>query len=72
MAKKFDRIPEDNGAILDNTIIVCMSCAGGYHHGGQTDWPLVLVGGMANNLRMGRYIEYPKYRETEHRTMANL
>ena len=50
MAKKFDRIPEDNGAILDNT----------------------LVGGMANNLRMGRYIEYPKYRETEHRTMANL
>ena len=27
---------------------------------------------MANKLRMGRYIEYPKYREKGHRTIANL
>lgn len=72
MAKKFERIPEGNGTMLDNTIIVYMSCAGGDHHGGQTDWPFVLVGGMANKLKMGRYIEYPKYRETGHRTIANL
>jgi len=49
-----------------------MSCAGGDHHGGQTDWRFVLVGGMANKLRMGRYIEYPKYRETGHSTITDL
>jgi|TARA_B110000196_G_C20953085_1_gene570277 hypothetical protein len=27
---------------------------------------------MANKLKMGRYIEYPKYREEGHRTIANL
>lgn len=72
MAKKFDRIPEGNGTMLDNTTIVYMSCAGGDHHGGQADWPFVLVGGMANKLKMGRYIEYPKYREQGHRTIGNL
>ncbi len=44
----------------------------GDHHGGQSDWPFLLLGGMANKLKMGRYIEYPKYREGGHRTIANL
>jgi hypothetical protein len=65
-------IPEGNGTMLDNTLIVYMSCNGGDHHGGQADWPFVLVGGMANKLKMGRYLEYPKYQEKGHRTIANL
>ena len=72
MAAKFDRIPEGNGTMLDDTIIVYMSCNGGDYHGGQADWPFVLVGGMADKLRVGRYIEYPKYRATCHRTIGNL
>lgn len=72
MAQKLDRVPEGNGTMLDNTLIVYMSCNGGDHHGGQADWLFVLVGGMANKLKMGRYIEYPKYREEGHRTIANL
>lgn len=72
MAEKLDRIPEGNATMLDNTLIVYMSCNGGDHHGGQADWPFILVGGMADKLNMGRYIEYPKYRETGHRTIANL
>ncbi|MDB4491430.1 DUF1552 domain-containing protein [bacterium] len=72
MAQKLDRVPEGNGTMLDNTLIVYMSCNGGDHHGGQADWPFVLLGGMANKLNMGRYIEYPKHRETGHRTIANL
>jgi hypothetical protein len=72
MAKKLDRIPEGNGTMLDNTMIVYMSCNGGDHHGGQADWPFVLLGGMANKLKMGRYIEYPKYQEKGHRTIGNL
>ncbi|MDG2224110.1 MAG: DUF1552 domain-containing protein, partial [Rubripirellula sp.] len=72
MAAKFASIPEGNGTMLDNTMIVYLSCAGGDHHGGQTDWPFVLVGGMANQLSMGRYLEYPKYQEHGHRTIGNL
>ncbi|MFT5468269.1 MAG: hypothetical protein ACI8UO_003378 [Verrucomicrobiales bacterium] len=72
MAKKLDSIPEGNGSMLDNTLIVYMACSGGDHHGGMADWPFVLLGGMAGNLKMGRYIEYPKYREGGHRTIANL
>lgn len=72
MARKLESVPEGNGTMLDNTLIVYMSCNGGDHHGGQADWPFVLVGGLANKLKMGRYIEYPKYREQGHRTIANL
>jgi hypothetical protein len=72
MAKKLERIPEGNGTMLDNTTIVYMSCYGGDHHASLTEWPFILVGGMANKLRMGRYIEYPKYGEAGHRTIANL
>lgn len=72
MAKKLERIPEGNGNMLDNTLIVYMSCMGGGHHGPVSDWPFVLIGGMADKLKMGRYIEYPKYREEGHRTIANL
>lgn len=72
MAKKLERIPEGDGNMLDNTLIVYMSCAGGGHHGPVSDWPFVLIGGMADKLKMGRYIEYPNYREEGHRTIANL
>ncbi|MDH3585001.1 MAG: DUF1552 domain-containing protein, partial [Phycisphaerae bacterium] len=72
MAKKLQRIPEGDGNMLDNTLIVYMSCMGGGHHGPVSDWPFVLIGGMADKLKMGRYIEYPKYREKGHRTIANL
>ncbi|PHS03068.1 MAG: hypothetical protein COA78_19270 [Blastopirellula sp.] len=72
MAKKFKSIPEGNGTMLDNTTIVYMSCAGGSHHAGQTDWPFILVGGMQDKLKTGRYIQYPSYQKQGHRTIANL
>ncbi|MGZ0169765.1 MAG: DUF1552 domain-containing protein [Planctomycetales bacterium] len=72
MAKHLKTIPEGNGTMLDNTMIVYTSCAGGQHHDGQKDWPFVLVGGMSNRLKSGRYIQYPSYQNTGHRTIANL
>jgi hypothetical protein len=71
-AKHLKTIPEGNGTMLDNTMIVYTSCAGGQHHDGQKDWPFVLVGGMSNRLKSGRYIQYPSYQNTGHRTIANL
>ncbi len=70
MASKFEAIREGDGTMLDNTLIVYLSCAGGKHHGGNTDWPVVLVGGMANKLNMGRYIAYPSYTQAGHRPLS--
>ena len=72
MAKKFAAIPEGNGTMLDNTMIVYTSCSSGDHHCAGHDWPFVLLGGMNNKLRAGRYIEYPKYGAKGHRTVGNL
>lgn len=72
MAKKFDSIPEGDGSMLDNTMIVYMSCSSGDHHCPGYDWPFVLLGGMGKKLKMGRYIEYPKYGDKGHRTVGNL
>ena len=72
MAKRFDALPEGNGTMLDNTLIVYLSCAGGKHHGGNTDWPAVLVGGCNKTLNMGRYLQYPSYQTAGHKTIANL
>ena len=72
MAKKFDSIPEGNGTMLDNTLIIYMSCSSGDHHCSGYDWPFVLLGGMNNKLKTGRYIEYPKYGDKGHRTVGNF
>ncbi|MBT4693387.1 MAG: DUF1552 domain-containing protein [Planctomycetaceae bacterium] len=72
MAKKFASIPEGNGSMLDNTMIVYMSCSSGDHHCAGHDWPFILLGGMGKKLRSGRYLEFPKYGMKGHRTVGNL
>jgi hypothetical protein len=72
MAKQLKAVPEGNGTMLDNTMIVYLSCAGGQHHDGQRDWPFVLVGGINRKLKTGRYIQYPSYQNPGHRTIGNL
>lgn len=72
MAESFQRIPEGNGTMLDNTLIVYLSCAGGKHHGGNTDWPVILIGGCGNQLNMGQYLQFPSYKKVNHKTLGNL
>ena len=72
MAQTFERIPEGNGTMLDNTLIVYLSCAGGKHHGGNTDWPAILLGGCGDKLKMGQYLQYPSYKNAGHKTLGNL
>ncbi|MCH2183231.1 MAG: DUF1552 domain-containing protein [Mariniblastus sp.] len=72
MADQLDRIPEGDGTMLDNTLIVYLSCSSGDHHCEGYDWPFVLLGGLGERLKMGRYIEYPKYGAPGHRTVGNL
>jgi hypothetical protein len=72
MAETFQRIPEGDGTMLDNTLIIYLSCAGGKHHGGNTDWPALLLGGSGGSLKMGQYLQYPSYKSAGHRTLGNL
>jgi hypothetical protein len=56
LADKLDAIPEDNGTLLDNTMILMVSeiSHGGHGH---DRWPVVIVGG-GNRLRTGRYFNF--------------
>ena len=73
LAKRLDAIPEGDGTMLDNTLIVWMSDSGEAHHGFCNEWPMVLVGNLGGRLKTaGRFLQYPKYQAAGHRTIANF
>lgn len=73
LAKRLDSIPEGDGTMLDNTLIVYLSDSGESHHPSLYEWPVVLLGNLGGRLKTsGRYLEFPRYQAPEHRTMANL
>jgi hypothetical protein len=61
LAKQLAAIPEGDGSMLDNTLIVYTSDFADAHHSNGKNWPFVLVGGANMKLRTGRYVEFPGY-----------
>ncbi len=73
LARRLDAVREGNGTVLDNTLIIWMSDSGEAHHGFCSEWPLVLVGGLAGRLRTaGRFLQFPNYETAGNRTIANF
>jgi hypothetical protein len=72
LAKKLNAIPEGDGTMLDNTLIVYLSDGAEGHHSRCWEWPMVLLGNVGGKLKTGRYIDYPGYGQPKHRTTANL
>jgi hypothetical protein len=73
LARRLDAVREGNGTMLDNTLIIWMSDSGEEHHGFCSEWPLVLVGGLAGRLRTaGRFLQFPNYETAGNRTIANF
>lgn len=70
VAAKLKAVPEGDGTMLDNTLIIYLSDAAEKHHGSCLEWPFILLGGLAG--RGGRYLQYPGYGAEGHRTIANL
>ena len=71
--KKLESIPEGSGTMMDNTLIVYLSDAADQHHPGCYEWPFVLIGDLGGRLKLGnRYLRYPAYGQSAHRTTANL
>ena len=72
LAKKLESIPEGNGTMLDNTVIVYLSDGAEGHHSRTWEWPFVMLGNAGGKLKAGRYVDYPGYGMLGHRTTANL
>jgi hypothetical protein len=73
LAKRLDAIPEGDGTVLDNTLIIFMSDFAHDHHSQGLDWPMILVGNLGGRLKTdGRFLQYPGYGKTGHRTMENF
>lgn len=72
MAKKLKAVPEGNGNMLDNTMIIYLSDSSNKHHGDCLEWPYIIVGGCSGKLKIpGRYIRYPKYGDVGCRTIGD-
>ncbi len=72
MARRLDAIPEGDGTMLDNTVILYLSDGAEGHHSRCWEWPMVVLGNLDGKLRTGRYIDYPAYGYPGHRTTANM
>lgn len=72
LAKKLKAVPEGEGNMLDNTMIVYISPAGDRHHGKMDSWPMVILGGCGGKMKLpGRYLQFPGYGLPGHKTIGN-
>ncbi len=71
---KLAKVPEGDGTMLDNTVIVYLSDNSDKHHSFANEWPLLLFGGKFNGRlkSTGRYLQYPDYGKQGHRTIGNF
>lgn len=72
LVRKLEAVPEGDGTMLDNTLIVYLSDGAEAHHSRCWEWPMVVLGNMQGKLKVGRYVDYPGYGQKGHRTTANL
>lgn len=73
MAGRLNAIPEGDGKMLDNTVIVYLSDNSDKHHSSATEWPMVVLGNAGGKLKSsGRYLAYPRYGSgSHHHTIGN-
>lgn len=67
------RMPEGNGNMFDNTVIMYLPENGERHHSIGTHVPFLILSG--KNVKMdiaGRFIQLPAYNEPGHKTIGNL
>ena len=72
LAARLKDIPEGDGSMLDNTLIIYMTNNGNAHHGSSVQMPMLLVGGRNIVRNQGRYLQYPSFGERGHFTLRNF
>lgn len=67
LLQKLDAVPDEEGTVLDNSVVWWANCLsnGQAHH--QINMPFVLAGGLGGYFKTGRYLHYrrPELDETE-------
>ncbi len=72
LVERLEAIPEGDGTVMDNTLIVYTSDAAETHHSAGDQWPFVLIGNLGGQLRSGRYIDYPGVKKPGNRIINAL
>jgi len=71
--QKLQLVPEGDGTMLDNTVIVYLSDGAETHHSRCFEWPFVVLGNARGRLKTnGQYVVLPDYGRPGHRTINTL
>jgi hypothetical protein len=71
--QKLQALPEGNGTMLDNTVIVYLSDGAETHHSRCFEWPFVVLGNIRGRLQInGQYLSFADYGRPGHRTINTL
>ena len=71
--KTLESVPEGDGTMMDNTLVVYLSDSAEGHHPLCNQWPFVIIGDLGGRLKLGnRYLRYPWYGKQGHRTINSL
>jgi hypothetical protein len=69
---KLAAVPEGNGTMLDNTMVVFTSDFGENHHAQSREWPFVLIGDLGGRIKAGNVMVYPAWGQKGHKALNNL
>lgn len=73
LVDKLEAMPEGNGTMMDNTLIVYLSDSAENHHSSCFDWPMVLLGNLGGRLKPNnRFLNFAKYGAAGHATIGML
>ena len=72
LVAKLKSVPEGNGTMMDNTLIIYNCDIGHQIHSNFDNMPMVLIGNLNNKFETGQYIVYPSYNEDGHQNLQNL
>ena len=72
MVKRLKSVPEGDGSMFDNIVLLYFPDNGETHHSNGSEWPFIVMAG--NNVRLdvsGKYIRLPFYGQHGHKTLGN-
>jgi hypothetical protein len=73
LVDKLEAIPEGNGSMMDNTVILYLSDSAENHHSSCFDWPMVMLGNLGGRLKPNdRFLNFAKYGAKGHATIGML
>lgn len=75
LIERLKAVPEGDGTMWDNTIVVYTSDGGETHHASFSDWPTLVLAGKNTRIKTapgGRSLVYPRVGSDNHRQMSNF